>query len=68
MVMGGDITHPPPGNRGRPSFASLVGSIDKNAVQYAARMSVQSTPQEVIEDLENMCVVRRPLCSSHERG
>ncbi|KAF8268490.1 argonaute-like protein [Lactarius quietus] len=56
MVMGGDITHPPPGNRGRPSFTSLVGSIDANAVQYASRMSVQSSPREVIEDLENMCV------------
>jgi eukaryotic translation initiation factor 2C len=56
MVMGADITHPPPGNRGRPSFTSLVGSIDANAVHYASRMGVQSTPQEVIEDLENMCV------------
>ncbi|KAN0132399.1 Piwi domain containing protein [Lactarius tabidus] len=56
MVMGADITHPPPGNHGRPSFTSLVGSIDANAVKYAAMMSVQSSPREVIEDLENMCV------------
>ncbi|KAI9439636.1 Piwi domain-containing protein, partial [Lactarius indigo] len=56
MVMGADITHPPPRNRGRPSFTSLIGSIDANAVQYAARMGVQMNPQEIIEDLENMCV------------
>ncbi|KAN0132398.1 Ribonuclease H-like domain containing protein [Lactarius tabidus] len=56
MVMGADITHPPPGNRGRPSFTSLVGSIDANAVKYVSRMSVQSSPREVIEELENMCV------------
>ncbi|KAI9429439.1 Piwi domain-containing protein [Lactarius psammicola] len=56
MVMGADITHPPPGNHGRPSFTSLVGSIDANAVQYASRMGVQTSPREVIEDLENMCV------------
>jgi eukaryotic translation initiation factor 2C len=50
MVMGADITHPP-GNRRRPSFTSLVGSIDANAVKYAStRMSVQSSPREVIED------------------
>ncbi|KAH9023196.1 argonaute-like protein [Lactarius hengduanensis] len=46
MVMGADITHPPPGNRGRPSFTSLIGSIDANAM----------SPQEIIEDLEDMCV------------
>jgi hypothetical protein len=64
---GADITHPPPGNHGRPSFTSLVGSIDANAVKYAAMMSVQSSPREVIEDLENMCVVRAyrfPLISA----
>lgn len=55
--LGADITHPPPGNRGRPHYTSLVGSIDPNAVLYAHRMSVQWSPQEVIEDLENMCVV-----------
>ena len=31
-----DITHPPPG---KPSFPSLVGSIDENAVRYVFRMS-----------------------------
>ncbi|KAN0132385.1 Piwi domain containing protein [Lactarius tabidus] len=52
-VIGADITHPPPRNRGRPSFTSLVGSIDANVVQYASRMNVQSFPLEVIEGLEN---------------
>ena len=53
-----DITHPPPGNCGRLSFTSLVGSIEANVVQHASRMEVQSTPRDVVEDLENMCVVR----------
>ncbi|KAF8268488.1 Piwi domain-containing protein [Lactarius quietus] len=56
MVMGADITHPPPGNGEGPSFTSLVGSIDANAVKYASRMTVQSSSREFIEDLENMCV------------
>ncbi|KAH9970612.1 hypothetical protein BGW80DRAFT_1446937 [Lactifluus volemus] len=33
MVMGADITHAPPGSRGKPSFTALVGSIDSNARQ-----------------------------------
>ncbi|KAN0132392.1 hypothetical protein V8E53_009818 [Lactarius tabidus] len=31
---GADIAHLPPGNRGRPSFTSLIGSIDANAMQW----------------------------------
>jgi eukaryotic translation initiation factor 2C len=55
---GADITHLPLGNCRRPSLTSLVGTIDANAVQLASRMSAQSSQREVIEDLENMCVVR----------
>lgn len=66
MVMGADITHPPLGNCRRPSFTSLVGTIDANAVQLASRMSAQPSQREVIEDLENMCVV--PFFRAVQRG
>ncbi|KAN0130599.1 Ribonuclease H-like domain containing protein [Lactarius tabidus] len=51
MAMGGDITHPPPGNRGRLSFTSLVGSVDANAMQYASRMSSVSDDREKLQHL-----------------
>ena len=60
-----DITHSPPGNCGRLSFTSRVGSIEANVVQHASRMEVQSTPRDVVEDLENMCVVRAYHHFSH---
>jgi eukaryotic translation initiation factor 2C len=56
-LSGADITHAPPGSRGKPSFTALVGSIDSNAVKYVSRMGVQRSSHEVIEDLEEMCVV-----------
>jgi len=56
MIIGADITHPPPGSKDRPSFTSVVGSVDSNAAKYVSRIGVQSSPRELIEDMENMCV------------
>src|SRR5260221_10836904 len=55
---GADITHPPPGSKGRPSFTSVVGSVDSNGAKYVSRIAVQTSPRELIEDMEDMCAVR----------
>jgi len=55
------MSHPPPGARrgagGHPSFTSLVGSINNTGTEYVSTMGVQDSLHEIIEDLENMCVV-----------
>lgn len=61
LFSGGDMSHPPPGSRrgpgGYPSYTSLVGSINSNGTKYVSTMGVQDSLQELIEDLENMCMV-----------
>ncbi|KAN0109848.1 argonaute-like protein [Russula decolorans] len=61
MIMGGDLSHPPPGSRrgpgGYPSYTSLVGSINSTGTKYVSTMGVQDPLHELIEDLENMCMV-----------
>ncbi|KJA29601.1 hypothetical protein HYPSUDRAFT_31529 [Hypholoma sublateritium FD-334 SS-4] len=56
IVMGADVIHPAPGAEGRPSFASLVSSVDINTAKYIARSSVQTGRQEIIDELEAMCI------------
>jgi len=56
IVMGADVMHPAPGSRDRPSFTSLVGSIDTSAVRYVSTMQVQTSRKEIIEDMESMCI------------
>ncbi|KAI0254712.1 argonaute-like protein [Lactifluus subvellereus] len=55
IVMGADVIHPAPGSGDRPSFTSLVGSIDNSAVRYVSTMEVQTSRQEIIEAMESMC-------------
>lgn len=52
------MTHPGPGVRDRPSIASLVSSFDATFSRYAAFTRVQSPRVEVIEELEDMFLVR----------
>jgi eukaryotic translation initiation factor 2C len=54
IVMGADVIHPAPGADGRPSFATVVCSVDSAAAKYVERSSVQAGRQEIIEDLEAM--------------
>ncbi|KAJ7641742.1 argonaute-like protein [Roridomyces roridus] len=54
MVMGADVVHPAPGSDGRPSFTSLVGSVDSNISKYVATSRVQTSRAEMIEDLKPM--------------
>src|ERR1051325_527171 len=56
ILMGADVTHPPPGdsNSGRPSIAAMCASMDAKASRYAASIRVQTGRQEVINDLADM--------------
>ncbi|KAH9179678.1 argonaute-like protein [Lactarius sanguifluus] len=54
IVMGAHVIHPAPGSGDRPSFTSLVGSIDTNAVRYVSTMEVQTSRQEIIDAMESM--------------
>ncbi|KAF8259431.1 argonaute-like protein [Lactarius quietus] len=38
----------------RPSFTSLVGSIDSNATRYVSTIEVQTSRQEIIDGMEGM--------------
>ncbi|KAF7365497.1 Argonaute-like protein [Mycena venus] len=54
IIMGADVIHPAPGSDGRPSFTALVASVDSNAAKYIAATRVQTSRQEMIEELEAM--------------
>lgn len=57
-MIGADVMHPAPGADGRPSFTTLVSSIDSMVAKYIALSRVQTGRQELIDDLEEMCTVR----------
>jgi len=54
IVMGADVVHPAPGSGNRPSFTSLVGSVDPSAVRYVSTIQVQTSRQEIIDAMESM--------------
>ncbi|KAG6917905.1 hypothetical protein DXG01_000514 [Tephrocybe rancida] len=54
IVMGADVIHPAPGSDGRPSFTALVANVDSDTAKYIACSRVQTSRQEMIEDLEDM--------------
>ncbi|KAL6309673.1 argonaute-like protein [Sparassis latifolia] len=54
IVMGADVIHPAPGADGRPSFTALVANVDSDSAKYVADCRVQTSRQELIEDLQEM--------------
>lgn len=56
-----DVIHPAPGAEGRPSFTALVANVDSDTAKYVADCRVQTSRQELIEDLESMSQVRTPV-------
>ncbi|KAF9194167.1 hypothetical protein BGZ50_006646 [Haplosporangium sp. Z 11] len=56
ILLGGDVSHPQPGDTARPSIASLVGSLDSKAARYAATVRVQTARTEFIADLASMAI------------
>ena len=58
VILGADVIHPAPGSEGRPSFTSVVANVDSDTAKYIATTRVQTSRQEMIEDLEEMAQVR----------
>lgn len=56
--MGADVVHPAPGSEGKPSFTAVVGNVDSDTSKYIATTRVQTSRQEMIDDLEDMAKVR----------
>jgi eukaryotic translation initiation factor 2C len=54
---GADVIHPAPGADGRPSFTALVANVDSDTAKYIADSRVQTSRQEMIEDLQAMAKV-----------
>ncbi|CAL1700780.1 unnamed protein product [Somion occarium] len=54
IVMGADVIHPAAHSEGRPSFTSLVANVDSDTAKYIADCRVQTSRQEMIDDLEDM--------------
>jgi hypothetical protein len=48
------VIHPAPGSDGRPSFTALVANVDSDTAKYIAASRVQTSRQEMIEELESM--------------
>lgn len=53
IILGADVTHPMAGGRS-PSVAALVGSRDRNAVQFTGAIRNQPPRQEVITEIGEM--------------
>ncbi|PAA61921.1 hypothetical protein BOX15_Mlig021460g1 [Macrostomum lignano] len=58
IFMGGDVTHPPAGDRAKPSIAAVVASMDAHPSRYAATVRVQAHREEKITEL---CAMVREL-------
>ena len=54
--MGADVNHPAPGDSLRPSFCSVIASMDSRACRYSASLRAQGPRVEIISDLEAMTV------------
>lgn len=52
-----DVGHPAAYSRDRPSFSSVVASVDSNTSLYVADCRVQEPRLEIIADLEAMTKV-----------
>ena len=56
MVLGADLTHPPPSSEDKRSVVGVVASMDRTLSHYACRTQFQEcsdTGREVIRDLKN---------------
>ncbi|KAF9970775.1 eukaryotic translation initiation factor 2C, 2 [Actinomortierella ambigua] len=54
IVVGADVTHPPPGDTVRPSIAAVIGSVDRFASRHGASIRVQDHRTERLYDLKEM--------------
>ncbi|KAI0750722.1 argonaute-like protein [Daedaleopsis nitida] len=68
IVMGADVIHPAPGADGRPSFTALVGNVDSDTAKYVADCRVQTSRQEMIDDLSVMAKGILEMYQKYRRG
>ncbi|KAI9063285.1 argonaute-like protein [Trametes sanguinea] len=68
IVMGADVIHPAPGADGRPSFTALVGNVDSDTAKYIADCRVQTSRQEMIDDLEEMSTAMIRMYQGYRKG
>ena len=54
MVFGADVTHPDPGDHGKPSIAAVVGSLNSTLTRYGAQVMVQASREEMIIGLKEI--------------
>jgi len=54
IFLGADVTHPPAGDRSKPSIAAVVGSMDGHPSRYSATVRIHPHRQEVISELSSM--------------
>ncbi|XP_076457162.1 protein argonaute-2-like isoform X4 [Babylonia areolata] len=54
IFFGASITHPPVGDKCKPTIGAVVGSMDAHPSRYAAAVRVQEHRQEVIYELATM--------------
>nr|VWO95172.1 Uncharacterized protein [Ganoderma boninense] len=68
IVMGADVIHPAPGADGRPSFTALVGNVDSETAKYIADCRVQTSRQEMIDDLEAMATAQISMYKKYRQA
>lgn len=51
------MIHPAAHTEGRPSFTALVANVDSDTAKYIAKCHVQTSRQEMIDDLKDMAMV-----------
>ncbi|KAJ1724263.1 hypothetical protein LPJ53_001476 [Coemansia erecta] len=56
MFLGCDVTHPAPGEQGKPSIASVVGSTDFMGTRYAATLIQLQSREELVSRLQETIV------------
>lgn len=69
MLMGLDVTHPSPDSqKGAPSIAACVASIDKRCGQWPASIRAQESRKEMVSDLDDMIVERLRSWQNNNKG
>ncbi|KAJ3121249.1 argonaute 1 [Physocladia obscura] len=68
MIMGADVTHPPPGANGGVSIASVVASMDAKYAEYRAAIRVQGPRLEIIGDIKSMAMEHLQQFQIRARG
>ncbi|KAF9579893.1 Eukaryotic translation initiation factor 2C, partial [Lunasporangiospora selenospora] len=56
MIIGADVTHPAPGETGKPSIAAVVSSCDSYGAKFFGRIKSQYSREEVIEEMPVLMV------------